>query len=176
MAQVTTLRAALIQELRDIYSAEQQLLQVLTRMEHEANHEQLRKLFHDHVADTRVHIDRLNQIAQRIKTTLMGRTCLAMQGLVQEAEEALKRNGACEELHDALIIASAQRFEHYEIAAYSAARALAAALEEDDVAELLDQTLAEESAAEEHLSEIVEEEILPELVRASEPQRPVGTP
>jgi ferritin-like metal-binding protein YciE len=88
-----------------------------------------------------------------------------MKGLIEEADHTLQRDGRSEELLDAILVGCAQRIEHYEIAAYGAARAISDALGEEEIADLLDRTLAEESATDERLSAIIEEEILPDLAR-----------
>jgi len=165
MTQVTTLRDALVEELKDLYSAENQVLQALPKMEKQVSNAGLKKAFRVHIDETKQQVDRLNQIAHALDTKLTGKVCVAMKGLIEEADHTLQRDGRSEELLDAILVGCAQRIQHYEIATYGAARAISDALGEEEIADLLDRTLAEETATDERLSAIIEEEILPDLAR-----------
>jgi ferritin-like metal-binding protein YciE len=110
--------------------------------------------------ETRHHVERLDQIGQRLGVKLTGKKCKAMEGLIAEGAEVIESDGPGSVI-DTALIAAAQRVEHYEISAYGSARALANHLGHDDIVELLQETLDEESAADEKLTSISEEEILP---------------
>lgn len=165
MAELATLRDALVEELKDLYSAEQQLLQALPKMEKRVSNEDLKEAFRSHLDETKQQVDRLNQIAHALSTKLTGKVCVAMQGLIEEANQAMQQKVENEDLIDTMLVSCAQRIEHYEIAGYGTARAISDALGEEEIADLLDRTLAEESAADEKLSAISEEDLLPELAR-----------
>jgi ferritin-like metal-binding protein YciE len=165
MTELATLRDALVEELKDLYSAEQQLLQALPKMERRVSNDDLKDAFRSHLAETKQQVDRLNQIAHALHTKLSGKVCVAMQGLIEEGNQTMQQDGQNEDLLDVVLVGCAQRIEHYEIAGYGAARAIADALGEEEIADLLDRTLAEESAANEKLSAIAEEDLLPELAR-----------
>jgi ferritin-like metal-binding protein YciE len=165
MAGLATLRDALVEELKDLYSAEQQLLQALPKMEKRVSNEGLKEAIRSHIDETKQQVDRLNQIAHALHTKLTGKVCVAMQGLIEEANQTMQRDGSNDDLVDAVLVSCAQRIEHYEMAGYGAARAISDALGEEEIADLLDRTLAEESAADEKLTAIVKEDLLPELAR-----------
>lgn len=165
MAEFATLRDALVEELKDLYSAEQQLLQALPKMEKRVSNDDLKEAFRAHLDETKQQVDRLNQIAHALGTKLTGKVCVAMQGLIEEANQAMQQKVDNEDLVDTMLVSCAQRIEHYEIAGYGTARAISDALGEEEIADLLDRTLAEESAADEKLSAISEEDLLPELAR-----------
>ena len=155
-----TLEDLLEEQLKDLYSAENQLLKALKRMAKKASNERLVEAFESHAEETQGQIERLDQIGKKLGyKKLSGKVCKAMQGLVEEGKEVLEEDGS-DAVIDAALIAAAQRCEHYEISAYGSARAMAEELGEDHVAKLLQQTLDEESAADEKLSELSESEIL----------------
>ena len=165
MVELSTLRGALIEELKDLYSAEQQILQTLPKMLEWASNNDLKSVFQANINETREQVNRLEQIAHAVESKLSGKTCQAMRGLLEEVRQTMDTDSDNEELLDALLVGSAQRVKHYEIAAYGAARAIADALGEEEIADLLDKSLAEESATDERLSAIIEEDILPDLAR-----------
>jgi ferritin-like metal-binding protein YciE len=140
-------------ELKDLHSAESQLLDALPAMSQAASTEELRNAFDMHTEETREHLERLDQIAQLLSLDVGGETCEAMEGLIQEGEELIDDNELGDAL-DAALIAAAQRVEHYEIAAYGSAATFAKQLGHDKVERLLRQTLDEEKAADEKLSRI----------------------
>lgn len=133
-------------QLKDLYSAEQQLTKAIPKMAHRATNSELKSALANHLRETVDHVGRLERIAEIMDVPLNGHTCKAMKGLIVEGEEILDADGESAAL-DAGIIAAAQRVEHYEMAAYGSARAFAELMGENEVAELLAQTLEEEKAA-----------------------------
>ena len=140
---VKTLRDLFLHQLRDLLSAEKQLVKALPKMAKAATSEELKEAFEQHLTQTETHVERLNEIFETIGTNGRGGKCIAMEGLVAEGEQMLKAEMPPAVL-DAALIASAQRIEHYEIAGYGTARTLAEIVDEDEAAELLGETLAEE--------------------------------
>jgi ferritin-like metal-binding protein YciE len=145
-----------IEELRDLYSAENQLLKALPKMAEGASSPELKQAFEDHLEETKGHVERLDEIFEKLGEKPTGKTCKAMKGLIEEGSEILEEKGEPSVL-DAGIIAAAQKVEHYEIASYGTVRAFANMLGEEDAADLLQQTLDEEGEADKHLSELAEE-------------------
>jgi ferritin-like metal-binding protein YciE len=142
-----TLKSLLFDQLSDLYSAEQQLVQALPLMADAATGENLRQAFLDHLAETQVHVERLAKAFKAFGGPPdESKTCHAMEGLIAEGSEAigLAGNGA---IRDVALVGAARRVEHYEMAAYKAARGLAGAVDEQSVADLLQQTLDEETKA-----------------------------
>lgn len=153
MADVTSLKELLIDELKDLYSAETQLVKALPKMAKAASAEALKAGFLEHLEQTKEHVNRLEEALERLEASPKGKTCPAMKGLVEEGTEAIDLDGP-DAIRDAYLIGAAQRVEHYEIAAYGTARAFAETLGEADIVELLEQTLNEESETDEKLTEI----------------------
>lgn len=168
MAQMETLRDCLMEELRDIYSAENQLVKALPKMEQGASNPRLKEALRMHLDETHHHVGRLDQIASLLDEKLSGKTCKGMKGLIEEGSEVLSEQSENDALRDALIIGAAQRVEHYEMAAYGTARAMAEELGEDQVAEILQETLQEESATDQKLTEISESEVLSDALSDEE--------
>ncbi len=160
METMETLRDAFIDELKDIYSAEQQLVKALPDIEKKAANSSLKEALRSHLQETKTQVKRLEQAAEILGEKLSGKTCEAMKGLVEEGKEAIKIKSENLAIVDSVIIGAAQRVEHYEIAAYGTARAMAEELGESEIAKLLQETLEEESAADEKLSEISLNEVL----------------
>lgn len=154
-----------IAELKDLYSAETQLLKALPKMAKAASSDTLRNAIQEHIQVTEKQKQRIEQIAEELDIRPGGRRCKAMEGLIQEGEEALHSESDPAVL-DAAIISAAQRIEHYEIAGYGTARAIASALGYQDAAKLLQETLDEESSADQMLSEIAESQVNPEAAHA----------
>jgi ferritin-like metal-binding protein YciE len=148
---MSTLRESFIEELRDLYDAEKQLLKALPKMSKAAKNEELQAAFDEHESLTEEHVQRLEQVFEAFEEEPKGKKCKGMQGLIEEAQDLIE-----EEEGDAALIAAAQKAEHYEIAAYGTLVAWANALEEDDAVELLEQTLDEEKDTDERLTEIAE--------------------
>jgi len=153
MPSITTLQDLLIDELKDLYSAEKQLLKALPKMADAASDAPLRQAILDHLEETRQHVTRLEQAFTSLGETPKAKTCKAMQGLLAEGEKTITKK-APDPLRDAGLIGAAQRVEHYEIAAYGTARAFAEELGLDDVAGLLQTTLDEEGAADKKLTDL----------------------
>jgi ferritin-like metal-binding protein YciE len=151
----TTLKSLLIEELRDIYHAERQLVRALPKLAKAATSPDLREALESHLAETEEQVSRVEQAFEMLNESARTKTCPGMLGIVEEGSELIKENDKGAAL-DAGIIAGAQRAEHYEIAAYGSVMAWAKALGHDDVAELLSASLEEEKAADEKLSELAE--------------------
>src|SRR5260221_9024723 len=148
-----TLQDLFVHELKDLYSAETQLLKALPKMAMAATNEDLQGGFEDHLEQTKGHVERLEQIARVCSCKLTGHKCQAMEGLIKEGSELISED-AEDNVRDAGLIGAAQRVEHYEIAAYGTARALANCLGYGGAAELLGETLEEEKATDEKLTEL----------------------
>ena len=161
------LRKLYIEELRDLYSAENQLLKALPKMAKGASSDELRQAFENHLQETEGHVERLETIFEDLDESPKGKTCHAMKGLVEEGSEMLDEEGE-ESVLDAGIIAAAQKVEHYEIASYGTVRTFAGLLGEKNAAKLLQQTLDEEGAADEKLNELAEGIVNPEALSESE--------
>lgn len=146
-----------IEELKDLYSAETQLTKALPKMAKAASSDELRQAIEQHLKETEGHVQRLEQIFEKLERSPRGKRCKGMAGLIEEGSELLKEKGEMEaEVLDAGLIAAAQRVEHYEIAAYGTARTFAQRLGQQEVAKLLQQTLDEEYAADRKLTAIAE--------------------
>lgn len=152
---IKSLRDLFIHELRDLYSAEKQLIKALPKMAKAASHEELREAFEEHLHQTEEQAHRLEQIFERMEISSRGEKCAAMEGLIEEASTFLKEEMP-DNVRDAALIAAAQRVEHYEIAGYGVARTFGEILEEDEAVELLDQTLEEEKETDVKLTELAE--------------------
>jgi ferritin-like metal-binding protein YciE len=158
-----SLRKLYINELRDLYSAENQLLKALPKMAKGASSDELRQAFENHLQETEGHVERLDDIFEELDESPKGKTCHGMKGLVEEGSEILEENGE-QSVLDAGIIAAAQKVEHYEIASYGTVRTFAQLLGEKDAAKLLQQTLDEEGAANKKLNELAEGIVNPEAL------------
>ncbi len=152
---MSTMHDAFVEQLKDIYSAETQITKALPKMVEAAHSGELREALQHHLEETRGQIDRLDRIFEGLGTPATEKKCKGMEGLLKEGEEGIK-NHESGPVGDAVIIANAQRVEHYEIAAYGTVRAWADELELDDAATLLEETLDEEAAADEKLTSIAE--------------------
>jgi ferritin-like metal-binding protein YciE len=157
---IPTIAKLLEDQLKDLYSAETQLTKALPKMAKKASSDSLKRAILAHLEETKQRVERLKQIAGTLGIKLTGKTCQAMEGLIAEGSEILEAEGPGP-IIDSALIGGAQRVEHYEISAYGTAVALANHLEHADVVSLLQATLDEESAADEKLSLISLEEILP---------------
>ena len=150
-----TLRELYVDELRDIYDAEKQLIKALPKMAKAATSTDLRTGFEEHLEQTKEHARRLEQIFTALGEKSTGKKCKAMQGLVEEGGEMIEEDFEGE-VKDAGLISAAQRVEHYEIAAYGTVRTYANILEEDEAVELLERTLEEEKETDQKLTELAE--------------------
>jgi ferritin-like metal-binding protein YciE len=151
--QLNSLKDLFVEQLRDLYSAETQLVEALPKMASAASHDELPQAFEHHLDETRGHVDRLREIFGQLGTTPGSETCEAMKGLIAEGEEVVKAQGDSA-VKDAALIAAAQRVEHYEIAGYGTVRTFADDLDLGDARDLLDQTLDEESSADKLLTKL----------------------
>jgi ferritin-like metal-binding protein YciE len=154
-------------QLKDIYSAENQLVKALPKMAKKATAQGLKAAITSHLAETKGQVERLNEIGQTLGIKLTGKKCAAMEGLIEEGSEVLEADGPGPVI-DVALIAAAQRVEHYEISAYGSARALAEHLGHDEVVGLLQETLDEEAAADEKLTSICADEVLPQAESVEE--------
>ena len=150
-----TLKELYVQELRDLYNAENQLVKALPKMAKGASSDELKDAFEKHLEQTKGHVQRLEQVFEELGEKSKGKTCQAMKGLVEEGSEVLEADGE-ESVIDAAIIVAAQKVEHYEIASYGSARTFAKLLSQKKAAELLQTTLDEESEANELLNGLAE--------------------
>jgi ferritin-like metal-binding protein YciE len=153
-----TLDDLLIKELRDLYSAEKQMIKALPKMAKAANSEALQDAFTEHLEVTKEQARRLETIFESLNVSSRGPKCAAMEGLVEEGDEMMKEEAA-PAVMDAGLIGAAQRVEHYEIAGYGVARTFARLLGHDKVADMLQETLDEEGDADKKLTELAESEI-----------------
>ena len=153
--QLSNLRDLLVEELRDLYSAENQLLKALPKMAKAATSKPLKNGFTKHLKQTEGHVNRLEKVFARLKASPRGKTCHAMEALIKEGDELMKEDAEPEVL-DAGLIAAAQRVEHYEIAAYGCVRTYAKLLGDKESARLLDTTLKEEGATDKQLTKLAE--------------------
>lgn len=153
-----SLQDLLVEELQDLYDAEQRFVQALPKMAEAASNPQLQSAFQHHLTETERQVERLENAFELIGEQPKAKTCEAMKGLISEGREMISAKGD-DAVRDAALIAAAQRVAHYQIAAYGSARTFARRLGHDHVAELLQQTLNEEAAADEKLTAIAEESV-----------------
>ena len=157
------LRDLYVDQLRDLYSAEQQILVALPKMIAAATDPKLRRKFEKHQQETRQQADRLMEIFDDLGLTPAGHHCRGMEGLLLEGDEVLQRQGQIPtEVLDAALICSAQRVEHYEIAGYGCVRTFADMLGLDKHAKLLQKTLDEEGHADQVLTKVAENRVNPD--------------
>jgi len=152
---IETLRDLYVEQLRDLYSAENQLVKALPKMAKGASHPQLQRAFTEHLAQTEQHVQRLDQIFKQLDTSSKGPACKGMEGLISEGEEMIKMKGDSAAI-DAGLIAAAQRVEHYEIAGYGCVRTYARLLGDFTSERVLQQTLDEEGATDQKLTQLAE--------------------
>jgi len=158
-----TLHKLYLEELRDLYSAENQLLKALPKMAKGASSDELKDAFQQHLEQTETHVERLEEIFEELDESPKGKTCHGMKGLIEEGSEMLEEEGDPTVI-DAGIIVAAQKVEHYEIASYGSVRTFARLLGEKKAEELLQATLDEESEANELLNELAESTVNPEAL------------
>lgn len=148
MSKLTDLKKLLQHDIKDLYSAETQLVKALPKMAKAASCPELQEAFESHLKETKDHVERLSQAAELIDCKPGGQSCKAMKGLIEEGEEAIEEEGD-EIILDLALITAAQKVEHYEISGYGSARKLAETLKLTDVVKLLDETIKQEGAADE---------------------------
>ena len=146
---MSKLRETFLEEAVNLYDAEKQLIKALAKMANAAEHQELKEAFQSHLAETEEHVHRLERVFEIFEHTAKARKCKAMQGLIAEGEERIS-----DEAGDAALICIAQKVEHYEIAGYGCVRTWASLLEEEEAADLLQETFDEENAADEHLTSL----------------------
>lgn len=156
--EMESLKELYIEELKDLYSAEKQLVKALPKMVKNSTNSELRQAFSKHLEETEGHVERLEQIFEMLGERAGGKKCKGMEGLIEEAKELLEEDAA-EEVLDAGLISKAQHVEHYEMAGYGTVRTYAEQLGFDDQAKLLQQTLDEEGTANELLTQIAESSV-----------------
>jgi ferritin-like metal-binding protein YciE len=154
-------------EIKDLYSAETQLVKALPKMAKAASSSELQEAFKEHLEQTKGHVERLEQICEELDLSPKGKKCKGMEGLIEEGSEIISEDGD-EATRDAALIAAAQRVEHYEIAGYGAARTFANHLGHQEAASLLQQTLDEEAETDKKLTQLAESAINQEAAQAQE--------
>lgn len=159
-----TLQDIYVEQLKDLYSAEQQILKALPKLADAATHDGLRDAFKEHEVVTRTHVDRLERIFAQLGRAPGGHKCKGMEGLLAEGDELLDEHDESDAL-DAAMIAAAQRVEHYEIAGYGSVRTFAHMLGLGDQADLLQQTLDEEGDTDKRLTNLAETVVNMDAVR-----------
>jgi len=153
MTKVTTMEELFIEELRDLYDAENQLTKALPKMSKAAASDDLRDVFEEHLGQTEEQVERLKRIFELVGEKPTGRKCAAMTGLIKEGDEMVSDSDETA-VRDAGLIAAAQKVEHYEISGYGSARTHAELLGNTEAARLLEQTLKEEKAADDKLNQL----------------------
>ena len=150
-----SLQKLYLEQLKDLYSAEEQILEALPKMAKQTKHPELKRAFQEHFQQTEQQKQRLEKIGTDLGEDLSGHKCKGMEGLVKEGEEVMKEFTDSDVL-DAALISAAQRVEHYEMAAYGTVRTYAEHLGRPQIAQILEKTLAEEKAADKKLTDISE--------------------
>jgi ferritin-like metal-binding protein YciE len=150
------LKEILVEQLKDIYSAEKQLTKALPKMAQAATTEELSTGFEEHLKQTKGHVRRIETILEELGESTKGPACKGMEGLVEEGGEVIENDEFEGEAKDVALIAAAQRVEHYEIAAYGCVRTYAERLGLDEAVSLLEQTLEEEKQTDQKLNQISE--------------------
>ena len=162
-----TLENLYISELRDLYSAENQLLKALPKMAKAASSPELKEAFEQHLEQTKGHVERLEQLFRQLDESPKGKTCQAMKGLIEEGSKILKEEGE-ESVLDAGMIVAAQKVEHYEIASYGSVRTFANLLGQDEAVKLLQSTLDEEYETNKILNQLAESVVNQEALTETE--------
>jgi ferritin-like metal-binding protein YciE len=162
-----TLHDLYVSELKDLYSAENQLVKALPKMANAASSPELATAFTDHLEETKAQIERLEKIFSELEVSPKGKKCKAMAGLLQEGKEVMEEE-ADPSVMDAALVSAAQRVEHYEMAGYGCVRTYARLLGFEKAADLLQQTLDEEGAADKKLTDLAESVINAEAVEPAE--------
>jgi ferritin-like metal-binding protein YciE len=174
VADAGTLHDAFIEELRDTYDAERQLTKALSKLAKAATNPQLRDAFETHLEETRAQVDRLEQVFASLDEKVRGKHCEGIAGIIEEGKSIMEEDFD-EVTMDACLIAAGQRAEHYEMAAYGTLVAWARAMGHDEAATLLQETLEEEKAADEKLSELAEGGINQEAADEAHPEAGMAT-
>jgi ferritin-like metal-binding protein YciE len=151
-----SLKDLYVDELRDLYDAEHQIIKALPRLIDAASSDELQSALNEHLEITKQQAERLEQIFESLGEKAKGKKCKGMEGLIKEGSEVIEENDD-EQVRDAGIISAAQRVEHYEMAGYGTVRTYASLLGEDEAADLLQQTLDEEKEADDKLTQLAEQ-------------------
>jgi ferritin-like metal-binding protein YciE len=167
MATVDSLRALLEEELKDLYDAEKQLIKALPKLAKKASSPDLKEAFNEHLGQTEEHVERLEQAFERLGLPVRGKSCKGMRNLISEGNEMIAE-AEDDATRDALMIAAAQKVEHYEISSYGTIRTWANLLGKSDVAALLQATLDEEKTADQKLTGIAESHVNVEAAEGEE--------
>lgn len=165
---IDSLKDVYVSELKDLHSAETQLLKALPLMAEAASSTSLREAFENHLEETRRQLRRLNDIFDKLGMSPKGRKCKAMEGLIAEGKELLDADSTDAAALDAALICAAQKVEHYEIAGYGCVRTFARLLGDEEAAVLLQETLDEEIHADELLNEVAQTLVNQEAVDGTE--------
>jgi len=174
MASMESLDELLQEELKDIYDAEKQLTKALPKLAKKATSEELKSALEEHLRQTEQHVERVEQAFELLELPARGKKCLGMQNLIREGEEMISEADD-DAVRDAVMIASAQKVEHYVIASYGTVRTWASVLGKNDVAALFEETLEEEKEADKRLTEIAESFINQAAAeRSEEAEQPRG--
>ena len=155
MDKLNNLEDLFLHELKDLYSAEQQILKALPQMAKATEHAELKRAFEEHEEMTRDQVRRLDMIADDLGLDIKGHKCKGIEGIIKEGQEMIAAKGEAD-VKDAGLIGAAQRVEHYEIAGYGTARTFARRLGHTRAADLLQQTLDEEGQTDQRLTQIAE--------------------
>jgi ferritin-like metal-binding protein YciE len=150
---VETIEKLFVEELKDLYSAESQITKALPKLAKAASSQELQSAFEQHLEETEGQIRRLEQVFEILGASPKGKTCNGMKGILSEGSEAIEETEEGD-VRDAALISGAQRVEHYEMAAYGAVRSYAERLKQKQIAQLLEETLEEEKAADKKLTDI----------------------
>jgi ferritin-like metal-binding protein YciE len=153
--QLNTLKDLFVDQIKDLKDAENQLTKALPKMAKAASSPQLKSAFEQHLEQTQMHLQRVEQILEEVTGNTRGKKCRAMEGLIEEGSELMKEK-ADPEVMDAGLIAAAQKVEHYEIASYGTARTYAQLLGENRIAQNLQQILDQEGQTDKKLTQIAE--------------------
>ena len=156
--EIDSLRKLYVEELKDLYSAEKQILQALPKMAKKASNPKLQQAFQEHLEVTRMQVERLDRIFELLGKSPRGKKCKGMEGLLEEGKEMMQEDME-DDVMDAALIAAAQRVEHYEIAGYGTVRTYANLLGEKEHVKLLQQTLDEEGNTDKKLTQLAETQI-----------------
>jgi ferritin-like metal-binding protein YciE len=170
MAETGTLHDAFLDELRDAYDAEKQLTKALPKLAKAATADPLRQAFESHLEETRGHVDKLEQVFEQLDEKAQGKHCDGIAGIIEEGSSVMGEDFD-EPTMDACLIASGQRAEHYEIAAYGTLVAWARAMGHDESADLLQEILDEEKAADEKLTSLAEGGINDQAAETAHPEK-----
>ena len=163
---ISTMEDLFVDQLRDIYHAEKQLVKALPKMAKNSTSTELKNAFAEHLQQTEEHVNRIEHVFERMNARAKAKKCEAMEGLIEEGQEIIDCD-APDEVCDAGLIGAAQKVEHYEIAAYGTLITWAREMGHEDCAELLKQTLDEEKAADEKLTQIAESAVNQQAIGAS---------